>query len=267
MDRRLRVPIIVGLGLFAALAAAAALSNASVSFRSAQRDGNRVAEVLIGERVVIVLRTAAGGYTPLERAEVVANRLRAAMAEEIKTEQVEVGPLDSGHGVFIADGLTVAVTESEAEAHGATTEALARQWRDNLLLALGLEVPGPGASEQAPPPAQETPAATPAAEAPPAAEQTPPAETPPAAVDWTGAAQKWVPIFSLTGEGVSAGMAQVAGPTAQMEKVKAVAELRLNFQNFGRIYTYIPVSSISMKPQRIQGVSVWAIADVKLVNF
>ena len=59
MARRLRVPIMLGLGLFAVLIGAAAFSSAAVSYRSADRDGARVAEVLIGERVVVVLRTAA----------------------------------------------------------------------------------------------------------------------------------------------------------------------------------------------------------------
>jgi len=64
MGKRLKVPLAVGLGLLAALVAATALSSAAVSFRSAERDGARVAEVLIEDRVVIVVRTSAGGYTP-----------------------------------------------------------------------------------------------------------------------------------------------------------------------------------------------------------
>ena len=262
MGRRLTVPIIVGLGLFAALAAAVAFSSASVSYRAAQQGDQWAGEVLIGEEVVIELRTAAGGFTPLERAEVVANRLRAALAEDFGAEAVEAGPLASGHAVFISDRQIAQVSASEAEAHGTTTQGLAEAWRGNILSALGLELPeqpaaGEGQLEEG------TPAAGAGAEAT-AGEQ---AQAEASAVDWTGAAQKIVPIVSLSGEGVSAGVAQVAGPPAQLDKVKAVAELRLSFQSFGRIYAYIPVSSISAKPQRVQGVSVWAIGDVKLVNF
>jgi hypothetical protein len=87
------------------------------------------------------------------------------------------------------------------------------------------------------------------------------------AVDWVGTAQKWVPIFSLETEGVYLGAAQVAGPTSQVEKVKGVAELRLNFKSIGRIYTYVPVSTISLtKLARVQGVSVWAIGDLQLAE-
>ncbi|MCJ7823041.1 MAG: hypothetical protein MUQ26_08215 [Armatimonadetes bacterium] len=140
MGRRLRVPVILGLGLLGALIAAAAFSSASVSYRSADRDGARVAEVLIGEQAVIVLRTSAGGFTPLERAEIVANRLRSAMAASTEYYDLQAAPLDSGHGVYMNDQLIVAVYGPEASAHGASTEALATLWRDNIVVALGGEL-------------------------------------------------------------------------------------------------------------------------------
>ncbi len=275
MGRRLRVPVVLAFGLLAALIAAAAFSSASVSYRSADRDGARVAEVLIGEQAVIVLRTAAGGFTPLERAEIVANRLRSAMAASAEYYDLQAAPLDSGHAVYMNEQLLVAVYQPEADAHGATTEALAILWRDNIVLALGGEIveePPAGAPPVEPPPAEPPPAEPPPAEPPapaqpveaPAAVQ--PAAAPPA-VDWTGTAQKTVPVFSAENDGLRLGVAQIAGPTSQVEKVKGVAELRLNFQNVGRIYVYIPVSSISTKLDRVQGVSVWALAGVKVLNF
>ena len=119
-------------------------------------------------------------------------------------------------------------------------------------------VPAPAASEDAPPgkPAETPPA--PAAALPAAA----------AAVDWAGSAQKWVPIFSLETEGVYLGAAQVAGSASQVGKVKGVAELRLKFKDIGRVYAYVPVSTISLtKLDRVQGVSVWAIGDLQLAGF
>jgi hypothetical protein len=114
-------------------------------------------------------------------------------------------------------------------------------------------------------PVEGTPA--PAAAAPGTAAPEPAAAAPPD-TDWTGTAQKWVPIFSLEREGARVGAAQVAGPTAQVAKVKGVAELRLRFKDIGRIYAYIPVSEISLTRQkRVQGVSVWAIGDIELVDF
>ncbi len=251
MRRSLKVPIIMALGLFAALAAAAAFSSAEVSYRSAERNGARAAEVLIGERPVIVLLSSAGGYRPLERAEIVANRLRSALTKEIKAEDVTITSVPSGAGLNIRDQLIVAIYPTEANAHGATPTALARLWRDNILTAVGVS------------PAVEP--ATPVSETKPAGET---AKTTNDDIDWTGTAQKWVPIISVEQGGISIGAAQIAGPTSQVNQVKAVTELRLDFHNIGRVYAYIPVRTLSVtKLDRVQGVSVWATGDVKLVNF
>jgi hypothetical protein len=149
MGKRLRVPVLLGMALFGALLAAA-FSTAAVSFRAAERDSTRVAEVLIGDRIVIVLRTDAGGHSPLERAEIIASRLRAALADQFTAADVRVRAIASGHGLFIRGRLVVAVYEEEALAHGADTEVLAALWRDNVLLALGLEA----APEAVAPPAE-----------------------------------------------------------------------------------------------------------------
>jgi len=260
MRRSLKVPIVMALGLFAALAAAAAFSGAEVSYRSAEQDGKRVAEVLIGERSVIVLLTSAGGYRPLERAEIVANRLRAALTSDIRPEEVTVSSVPSGAGLNIRDQLIVAIYPTEANAHGATPTALARLWRDNILAAVGQPPAEQPAAEPAQPAPQEQPAEQPATESAAAKESED--------VDWTGTAQKWVPIISVEQGGLSIGAAQIAGPPSQVNQVKAVAELRLTFRNIGRIYAYIPVRTLSVtKLDRVQGVSVWATGDVRLVNF
>jgi len=264
MGRRLKVPMVLAVGLFAALAAAAALSSATVSFQSAERDGARVAEVLIGDTAVMVMRTSAGGYSPIERAEIVANRLRSAMSDEMEATEVQVQPVTSGQGVYVGKQLIVAVYQTEADAHKATPTALAGMWRDNIIRAAGLEVAEPPADAK--PPAEKPVGGEAPAEKPVEATGEPTAEAAPA-VDWTGTAQKWVPIFSLETEGASVGAAQIAGPPSQVAQVRGVAELRLNFRNLGRIYAYVPVRTISTNLDRVQGVSVWAIGDVQLVDF
>jgi hypothetical protein len=103
--------------------------------------------------------------------------------------------------------------------------------------------------------------------APPKAPSAAAPQSAPKQRDWTGTAQKWVPIFSIDNVGVSIGAAQVAGPKAQVAKVKAVAQLGLTFKSLARIYAYVPVSSISAKLDRVQGVSVWAIGDIELASF
>jgi|GEM_PF-1925613 len=271
MQRRLRVPIIVALALFSVLAIAAAFSSAEVSFRSAERDGSRVAEVLIGDRIVIVLRTTAAGYTPLERAEIIANRLRASMPEDVNAEDVQVASIESGQGLYVSDQLIVAIYEPEADAHKATPRALAELWRDNVLAALGYEAASPTGAEPAAPAAAEGEEAEEGAEAEPATEampsESPEATTESKEFDWTGTAQKWVPIFSVERAGLRLGMAQVAGPPVQVDQVKGVYQLRLDFKSIGRVYAYVPVSTISTKIDRVQGVSVWALADIEVLGF
>ena len=267
MQKRFKVPVLLALGLFAVLAAAAAFSSAEVSFRSAKLDGARVAEVMIAERPVIVLRTSAGGYSPLERAEIVANRLRAALASEVRPQEVTITSIPMGAALSVRDNLIVAIYANEASAHAATPTALARLWRENILLALGQEAPQPQPAQS--PAAQGSDPGTPVqGDAPAQQTQATGEQAKVETADWTGSAQKWVPVFSLESEGARIGMAQIAGPTTAVERVKGVYELRLDFKSIGRIYAYIPVSTLSItKLEREQGVSVWALADIKVLGF
>lgn len=246
MIERVKVPMFVASGLLLALAAAVAFSaTIIITVRPAEHEGEPAAQVVIEKTVVMELLTSAAGYSPQDRAEIVADRVREALQNQIQAANVHVAPVPSGEGLYITDHLIIAVEASEAGAHRLTPRQLADEWRGNIVRALKLEQQG-----AAPPAAGDAPAA--------AAKE----------VDWTGTAQKWAPIFSLESGGAYIGAAQIAGPPAQLAKVKGVAELRLNFQNFARIYAYIPVSSISLtKLDRVQGVSVWATGDIRLVEF
>jgi hypothetical protein len=85
---------------------------------------------------------------------------------------------------------------------------------------------------------------------------------------WEGAKQKWVPILDVNNNGVRVGAAQVAGPGVQVDKCKAVALLGLKFKGVARIKVYVPIPNYNvLKLDRVQGVSVWATGDVKIVNF
>ncbi len=267
MRKSFVVPAAVALGLFAVLAAAAAFSNPQVSFRSAEMAGARVAQVLIGDKPVIVLRTASAGYSPLERAEIVSNRLRAALGAELKREDVTVSSIPSGAALNIRGQLIVAIYKKEADAAKASPTALARQWRENVLAAVGVAAP----AEPAPSAPEAGKPADPGGDQPVAAASSgdgPKGQQAAARVDWTGTSQKWVPVFSLETQGARIGMAQIAGPTDKVERVKGVYELRLAFKSIGRVYAYIPVSTLSIsKLDRVQGVSVWALADIKVLGF
>ena len=85
---------------------------------------------------------------------------------------------------------------------------------------------------------------------------------------WEGAKTKWVPILDVSNNGVRIGAAQVAGPAVQVEKCKAVALLGLTFKGIARIKAYIPIRNYNvLKLDRVQGVSVWATGDLKIVKF
>jgi hypothetical protein len=77
---------------------------------------------------------------------------------------------------------------------------------------------------------------------------------------------KVVPIISI-GQGAYAGAAQVSGPAAQIDKVKAVAQIETNMagKTF-RIKALVPVESkdIVKDLKRVSGVGVSAMIDVRL---
>ena len=256
MWRHAKLALAVALGAMIVWVAGAAVSPEAVTSRAAELDGAQVGEVLISGHNVILIRTGTADLSPAERAEIIAGRLRNAFGAEVTAADVRVRTAMIGEkaydALYVAGHLIIAVTQHEADAHGVTTLALATVWRDNIAAALGETQPPP---PPPPPPPAEQPA------------QPEPAPQPAPAVDWTGTAQKWVPIFSLETSGAAIGAAQIAGPTAGVEKTKAVMQLRLDFKGFGRIYAYIPVASISTKLDRVQGVSVWAVGDVQLAEF
>jgi len=229
---------------------AAAFAAVEVSVREVERDGAPAAQVLVGSALVIELVRSAGGYSPLERAAAIADRLEETLESELRPSDLSVSRIGGGHALYGRDRMIAAAYAVDAGAAETTTRRLALKWRDNLAAAL-------------------TGSDTPATTGPATASGSPSvAATGRGEVDWSGTAQKWVPIFSLETEGLYVGAAQVAGPTAQVEKVKGVAELRLDFQGVARIYAYVPTSTISLtKLERVQGVSVWATGDLQLVEF
>jgi hypothetical protein len=87
-----------------------------------------------------------------------------------------------------------------------------------------------------------------------------------AAPSWESDAQKWVPIFSVQNTTVRLGAAQIAGPRRQVDQTKAVAQLQLHFRGIARVRVYIPVRSISTRLDRVQGVAVWATADLRVLS-
>ncbi|HPC75544.1 MAG TPA: hypothetical protein PKW81_02555 [Synergistales bacterium] len=76
---------------------------------------------------------------------------------------------------------------------------------------------------------------------------------------------KVIPIVSV-GSGTAIGAAQVAGPKAEVDKVKAVAELSVSFMNRVGVRVLVPIDSTNPleRFRRVQKVGVSAVIDYKL---
>ncbi|NIM05793.1 MAG: hypothetical protein GTO55_06030, partial [Armatimonadetes bacterium] len=86
--------------------------------------------------------------------------------------------------------------------------------------------------------------------------------------DWEGADEKLVPILDVTNKGIRIGAALVAGPAVQVAKCKAVAQLELDYKRNFRVKAYVPIDSYNViRLDRVQGVSVWAVGDVRILKF
>lgn len=79
----------------------------------------------------------------------------------------------------------------------------------------------------------------------------------------TDYATKVVPVLSI-GTGKYIGAVQIVGPTAQVDKVKAVGQLEGSFNDIARAKALIPLESVDITHlSRVQGVGVSAIIDLK----
>ena len=79
----------------------------------------------------------------------------------------------------------------------------------------------------------------------------------------TDYATKVVPVLSI-GTDKYIGAVQVVGPTAQVDKVKAVGQLEGSFNDIARAKALIPLESVDITHlSRVQGVGVSAIIDLK----
>jgi hypothetical protein len=193
-------------------------------------------EVLVDGKVVMRIRSAAGGFSATQRAEQVAGRLNQAFAAGAGWRDVGIGEVNNEQAVMTKQGrLLITADRFHAQANGTTPTMLAHAWEGNLVQALGGQADAPAAAAAAP-----------------------------AEVNWERQADKIVPIFSIGTPGVSIGAARVVGPADGVGKVKAVAQIEAKFKDVLRAYIYIPVSAISTRPQRVQGVSVEALIDYNL---
>ena len=217
-----------------------------VTDRAAMINRQTVGEVLVNDEVVIRMRTSAGGFTAPERATIIATRVHRWLSGPYTPLDLAIrSTADGGAEVRAAGDLIVGVNPAEAAAIGSTPAGLARAWRNNIWMALGVQ-----------PPAQ-------VAAAPPAEMVTDPEEiqqvepTPPAPEGYTDSI---VPIFSI-GRGTRIGAARVNGPRDAVARVQGVTQLETRFRGFLVIDIYVPVTTEGGL-DRVQRVGLTAIGDL-----
>jgi hypothetical protein len=207
-----------------------------VSARAATVNNMPVGEVMIGDVTVLNISRPAGGYTALERANIVAGRLTTLLNQGFTWNDVQVGRMNGETVLLMGNNLLVTADSVEARAMNISTQQLAQGWQQNLRAALN---PTPttavaGTTESWP--------------------------------TWTNPATKIVPIISLGTPGVSLGGAQVTGPADLVNQVKSVVQLSVVFQRTARVFAFVPSSEIAGL-QRVQGVAVSALLQYQLVKF
>ncbi|HHX39594.1 MAG TPA: hypothetical protein GX715_06480 [Armatimonadetes bacterium] len=115
-----------------------------VTARAQSIAGQPTGEVLLGETVVTRIRSAAGGKTAPERAEIAAARLSGALSTGNPTpEEFRVAQMNDQYVVAVRDELIVTADTYHAKVNGTTPVQLATQWRDNLAQAYRRELDRP----------------------------------------------------------------------------------------------------------------------------
>ena len=233
---------VLALGLMAPLTgqeAPAGEERPVVAARANMIAGQQVGELTVDGQVAIRVREAAGGYSPQERAEIAARRLDQAIGQGATYEDISTGRVGAEWAVLAKGDLVITADAAHARMNGTTPANLAQVWRTNIVNSLlGKPV------------------------------EAEPVAVKPGEVDWAESGKKIVPILDVGNRGVRIGGAQVVGPRAQVDQVKAVAQLEVDVRHKLRAKVYIPVSSLDItRLDRVQGCSVWAVGDLRLLGF
>jgi len=116
-----------------------AASPLSVTSRTRTFSNREEGEVLVGDQVVIRVRSAAGGYSAVERADLMGHRLKDLVDQGAGSSAVTTSQL-GGEAVVLVKGQLVATADSfHAAINGTTPERLAGTWSGNIRRALGSE--------------------------------------------------------------------------------------------------------------------------------
>lgn len=229
----------------APLAAAATVATARQVFLGGQSAG----EVDVNGKPVLRIRAASGGYPPIQRAQIVADRINQ-LSQQRQLSALHVGYQNGETVVMSGTQPLITATAASARFNGATPTALAASWTQNLQKALGGSPAAVGSRQSGAAPVIHTYNGSLQYKQ---------------VRDVQHTADKFVPIVSF-GTGTRLGGAMVTGPSFRVAQVAAVGQLEGKFRNIAEARVLVPVSNpnVTSKLERVPEVSVYAVADYRL---
>ena len=231
--------LIIGL-LFGMAAAVAQQNNATVQAGPSIRAGyGPSADVFVNGLFAIRIPASAGGMSPMQRAQAVADRLNRAFANGMTWQDMRVGQFQGLWGVGIGTQLIATADANSARAYRLSPGQLASRWARQTVIAMGGQ-PQMIAAQLQPVPSMVAGAR---------AEITP---------TWVTTPAKTVPLLDAA-TGNEIGSVMVAGTRAQLNMVNAVIEYQ-STSDGATVWTFVPVTSTSVtSPTRVQGVGLTSI--------
>jgi hypothetical protein len=209
----------------------------TTSAREANTGRHPAGEVLVNGQVALRIRGAAGGLTPVQRADRVARRLdELASSKKLRAEELQIRTVPSGAALYAGNELIVTADRAQAAANGIAPTRLADTWRDNLSTALTGRVVAYRQDEVRGAALESDPELK----------------------------NKLVPILTVGSSG-SIGVAQVTGPEEYVRQVKAVAQLATDYKDRARIRMLVPIhtENIVENLKRVPQVAVTGIGDIR----
>lgn len=190
-------------------------------------DGREIASVVVNGVPVMRMRAKYGRWSPYERAQAVAERLRPLGAQGVRVDEIRAARV-RGQYVVQARGVDlVTVMPFDAQLVNSTRADLAGLWAANLRTALGRRTVAPAGSTvvEGSGPYSAWPS-TPSA-------------------NWAAPERyddRWVPIVSVL-SGLKLGIARVNGPVSKLKYVQAVAQFETHWKDILEVDLFVPIST------------------------
>ncbi|MHB1001806.1 MAG: hypothetical protein ACYC27_21410 [Armatimonadota bacterium] len=188
------------------------------------------ADIFVGQRLAMRIASSAGGFTPMERANIIAGRINNAFAAGLSWEDMRVSEMPNGTWTVAIGDRPIATADSQsARAMGISTARLANRWARQTVIALGGE-----------------PILV-ASQIDPVQVRVAGARQELGALRWSTSPTKTVPLFR-TADNTQLGNVMVAGPSANLDRVAAVAVYQY-MTNDAMVWTFVPVATTGVTNQ------------------